>query len=77
MNVLINIGLGHLGWEILPGPMGPGPWAHAADAWAPGPGIQGPAAAGPWSRVVEGGRVVHTDGGGGFASYAEDFYTIR
>ena len=43
--MLINIGLGHLGWEILPGPMGPGPWALAAGAWAPGPGTQGPAAA--------------------------------
>ena len=41
--ILINIGPGHLGWEILPGRSCPGPWvpgpgAHAAAAWAHGPG---------------------------------------
>ena len=48
--MLINIGLGHFGWEILPRPMGPGPWAHAAAAWAQGPGallLHGPGSVGP------------------------------
>ena len=38
-------GLGHLTWEILPGAMGPGPWAPALGDGAAGPmGPLGPRA---------------------------------
>ena len=42
--MLINIGLGHLGWEILPGPMGPGPCSSSSSSsMGPGPRDPGPA----------------------------------
>ena len=46
--MLINIGLGHLGWEILPGPMGPGP---CSSSMGPGPRDPGPCCMGPWTRA--------------------------
>ena len=45
--MLIDIGLGHLGWEILPARSCLDPWAHAAAGpWVPGPGAH--AAAEAW-----------------------------
>ena len=44
--MLINIGLGHLGWEILPGRSCLGPWAraHGPMQQQHGPRAQGPRA---------------------------------
>ena len=57
----MNIGLGHLGWEILPGRSCLGPWARAhgpmqqqgPGSLGPGPMLllHGPMGPGPWAQA--------------------------